>query len=139
MAIKTIQDGYSHITTGVTTWRSGVPSLFRVKIETTWSATQVGLGPVESGLGGHDDGVSGLTRGSRTHHSRYENGDEWPCQNVRPPVILGELRKILSMRNETERRMGLLLTCDLGCMLSFAVSQPHKTRLTGKLVVTFIV
>ena len=33
----------------------GVPLAHRVEIDMTWSATQVGLGPVESGLGGHDD------------------------------------------------------------------------------------
>ena len=31
--------------------------MFRVKIETTWSATQVRLRRVKAGLGGHDDGV----------------------------------------------------------------------------------
>ena len=41
----------------------GVPSLFRVKIETTWPATQVGLRRVESGLGGHEEGVGGVDEG----------------------------------------------------------------------------
>ena len=27
------------------------------EIDTTWSATQVGLRPIESGLGGHEEGV----------------------------------------------------------------------------------
>ena len=63
MAIKKIKDGYSHITTGVTTWRSGVPSLFRVKIETTWSATQVCRRRVKAGLGGHEEGVDGVDEG----------------------------------------------------------------------------
>ena len=39
--------------------------MLRVKIDPTWSATQVGLRPVESGLGGHEEGVWGSTRGSR--------------------------------------------------------------------------
>ena len=62
-AIKTIQDGYGDITTGVMTWRSGVPSLFRVKIETTWSATQVCRRRVKAGLGGHEEGVFWVDEG----------------------------------------------------------------------------
>ena len=34
-----------------------------MKIGTTWSATQLGPRPVESGLGGHDDGVWGVDDG----------------------------------------------------------------------------
>ena len=34
-----------------------------LKRGTTWPATQVGLRPVKSGLGGHDDGVSGDDEG----------------------------------------------------------------------------
>ena len=45
------------------TWRSGVPSLFRVKIETTWSATQVCPRRVKAGLGGHEEGVDGVDEG----------------------------------------------------------------------------
>ena len=41
----------------------GVPSMVRVKTDTTWSATQVGLRPVESGLGGHEEGVRGVDDG----------------------------------------------------------------------------
>ena len=37
--------------------------MFGVKIDMTWSATQVGLRPVESGLGGHEDGVRGVDDG----------------------------------------------------------------------------
>ena len=48
------------VTTGVTT-----PSLTgddgeRAGNDTTWPATQVGLRTVEGGLGGHDDGASGV-------------------------------------------------------------------------------
>ena len=32
-------------------------------IDTTWSATQVGRRPVESGLGGHEEGVGGVDDG----------------------------------------------------------------------------
>ena len=32
-------------------------------MRTTWAATQVGLRRVKSGLGGHDDGVSGVDEG----------------------------------------------------------------------------
>ena len=51
------------VTTGVRHGIRGVPSTLRVKIDTTWSATQVGLRPVKSGLGGHDDGVWGVDDG----------------------------------------------------------------------------
>ena len=37
--------------------------MFRVKIETTWSATQVCRRRVKVGLGGHDDGVWGVDEG----------------------------------------------------------------------------
>ena len=44
----------------------------------------------------------GLTRASRRHRSRYENGDEPPCRNVPPSVIMSELNMVTSARNETE-------------------------------------
>ena len=37
--------------------------MFGVKTDMTWSATQVGLRPVESGLGGHGEGVRGVDGG----------------------------------------------------------------------------
>ena len=43
----------------------------RAKNQPTWPAIQVGLRPLESGLGGHEEWVGGLTNGSRTHRSRY--------------------------------------------------------------------
>ena len=36
---------------------------WRIEIDTTWSATQLGPRPVESGLGGHEEGVSGVDDG----------------------------------------------------------------------------
>ena len=41
----------------------GVPPMFGVKIDMTWLATQVVLGPVESGLRGHEEGVRGVDDG----------------------------------------------------------------------------
>ena len=41
----------------------GVPLAHRVEIDMTWSATQVWLRPVESGLGGHEEGVIGVDGG----------------------------------------------------------------------------
>ena len=35
----------------------------RVNFDTTWPATQVGLGPVRASLGGQDDGVSEVDEG----------------------------------------------------------------------------
>ena len=80
IAIEGIIDDDPDLTTGVTT-RSlrGVEGEPAGK-DTTRSATQVCRRPLESCLGGHEAGVSGvdggLTRGSRRHRSRYENGDE---------------------------------------------------------------
>ena len=37
--------------------------MFRVKIETTWSATQVCRRRVKAGLGGHEEGVDGVDEG----------------------------------------------------------------------------
>ena len=36
----------------------------------TWPATQVGLRPVEAGLGGHDDGASGVNEGVKSTSTR---------------------------------------------------------------------
>ena len=41
----------------------GVPSMLRVKTDTTWPATQVGLRRVKSDLGGHEEGVIGVDDG----------------------------------------------------------------------------
>ena len=38
----------------------------KAKSGTTWPATQVGLRPLESGLGGHDAGVSRVDEGVET-------------------------------------------------------------------------
>ena len=56
----------------------------------TWPATQVGLRPVKAGLGCHEAGVFGVDDGVEKYRSRYENGDELPCQKVRHSVILRE-------------------------------------------------
>ena len=56
---------------------------FQMKIDTTWPATQVGLRPVKSGLGGHDDGVWGVDDGVKNSSTRYENGDEWCIRSCR--------------------------------------------------------
>ena len=77
--------------------------MVRVKIDMTWPATQVCPRSVKSCLGGHEAGVWAMTRGSRRHRSRCGYGDEWPCQNVPPSVILSELKMIMSARNETEQ------------------------------------
>ena len=41
----------------------GLIEFFFCKNDTTWSATQVMLKPLESGLGGHDAGVLGVDEG----------------------------------------------------------------------------
>ena len=35
----------------------------QAKNQPTWPATEVGLRPIESGLGGHEDGVNGVDAG----------------------------------------------------------------------------
>ena len=52
------------ITTGVTTRRMRDVDGDQAGYDTTWSATQVGRRTVESGLGGHDDGVSRVDDGA---------------------------------------------------------------------------
>ena len=87
--IKGVGDDVPDLTTGITTGSlSGVEGELAGN-DTTRSATQVCLRRVESCLGGHEAGVWGMPMVSRMHRSRYENGDEWPCQNVPPSVILG--------------------------------------------------
>ena len=58
-----IGDDVKDITTGVTTLCLAVLSGVRAGNDTTRPATQVVLRPVESGLGGHEDGVSGDDEG----------------------------------------------------------------------------
>ena len=73
------------------------------KNDTTWSATQVGLRPVKAGLGGHDDGVWGSTRGSRTHRFCSENGDERQGRMRPPSVVLREQAMKVAWSIETAR------------------------------------
>ena len=68
---------------------------------TTWPATQVCRRPVKSGLGGHDDGVSGVDDGVENASLWFWNGDEWPGRNVQPSVIFGDLRMKTAVRTET--------------------------------------
>ena len=77
--------------------------MFRVKIDTTWSATQVGPRRVESGLGGHEEGVFGVDEGSRTHRSRSENGDERHHQIMPSSVNFPVSAMKSSVRNATLR------------------------------------
>ena len=48
----------------------------RVENESKWTVREGGLRLVESGQGGHEEGVFVVTSWSRAHHSRCENGDE---------------------------------------------------------------
>ena len=73
-----------------------------------------------------------MTRGSRRHRSRYENGDEWAGQKVSPSVVLPGLKMILSARNETERRTQHYKRCYLKCMTPFRFSQPYKTKMEAE-------
>ena len=50
----------------------------------------------------------GVDEGSRTHRSRYENGDERRGRKVPPSVGLQGLRNVLSEGNETEKRWSRL-------------------------------
>ena len=43
--------------------RKRIIERFRMKIWTTWPATQVGPRPVKAGLGGHEEGVRGVDDG----------------------------------------------------------------------------
>ena len=61
------------------------------KNEPTWPATQVGPRPVESGLGGHDDGVSGVDdRDKKTSPRSWKRG-RLPGQIMLPSVVLSKL------------------------------------------------
>ena len=62
-----------------------------MNLDTTRSAPQVGPRPSESGLGGHEAGVSGVDEGARMRRFHCENGDEWPGQIVSLSVTLPEL------------------------------------------------
>ena len=49
----------------------------------------------------------GMTRGSRTHRSRYENGGEWGGLFVWPSVISGMMRTIMSSRKQMVRGLSV--------------------------------
>ena len=76
---------------------------FLNKNDTTWPATQVGPRPVKACLGGNEAGVFGVDKGSRTRRSSYENGDERPCQFVRPSANLRESIIKVALKIETAR------------------------------------
>ena len=97
-------DDVPDLTMGVTTRSLRGVEGEQPRNDTTRPATQVSLRRVESCLGGHEAGVWGSTRGSRMHRSGYENGDDWPCQIVRPSVILQVLTMILSVRSSTNEQ-----------------------------------
>ena len=59
----TNQDGHDDITTGVTTWSPRDTCDTHAKNQPTWPATEVWLRAVESGLGGHEEGVIGVDAG----------------------------------------------------------------------------
>ena len=60
-----VKDDHVDITTGVTTRFPGGVDGYQAGYEGIWQATQVGPRPVEAGLGGHNDDVSGGRRGGR--------------------------------------------------------------------------
>ena len=75
------------ITTGATTRSPRGVDGFKAGYDTTRPATQVGLRPVESGLGGHDDGVRGSTRAPKTYRRHFGNRDDRHCQHWAPSVV----------------------------------------------------
>ena len=54
---------------------------------------------------------SGMTRVSRRHRSRYENGDEQTGQNMPPSVVLSELRIKTTMKTRMDRTTGHCNNC----------------------------
>ena len=62
-----IGDDDKDITTGGTTRFQRVLSGVQAGYDTTWPATRVGLRPVKAGLGGHEEVLRAMTRGSRMH------------------------------------------------------------------------
>ena len=80
---------------------AGVLEANRLEMTRQVRVTQVGLRAVKAGLGGHDDGVLGSTRGSRAHHSSYQNGDDWQCRIVPLSVIFMDKRTIVKAKTET--------------------------------------
>ena len=100
IAIKGIGDDVQDLTTGVTTRSlSGVEGE-RAGNDTTRLATQVCRRRVESGLGGHEEGVGGVDDRIENASLRCGNGCERRRQNVRPSVILPGLQTMLPMGTE---------------------------------------
>ena len=73
MAYECIRDDVPDLTTGVATLSSRGDEGENTGNDTAW-LTQVGPRGDESGLGGHEAGVSGVDEGSRRHRSRNEFG-----------------------------------------------------------------
>ena len=66
LALNSFKEHHGDVTTGVTTrFQSGFEGE-RAGNGTTWPATQVGPRTVKAGLGGHDDGASGVDDGVET-------------------------------------------------------------------------
>ena len=60
---NSFKEHHGDVTTGVTTLSLTDVEGEQAGNDMTWSATQVCPRPVESGLGGHDDGASGVDEG----------------------------------------------------------------------------
>mgnify|MGYP004601358651 CR=1 FL=1 len=100
------------------------------KNETTWSATQVGLRPVESGLGGHDDGASGVDDGVKKTSPSYENGDDSPSWIIPPSVVLSKLSMKVSVRIVKKRIYVVTRDMFVGrpCVILFLSNAFEKTE-----------
>ena len=81
----------------------GVLMAFRAKKYTTWPATQVSLGTVKAGLGGHEAGVFGVDEGVENTLIPIRKLWRTALSELRPKMISGVLKTIISARNEMER------------------------------------
>ena len=88
------------------------------------------LRPVESGLGGHEEGVSVLTTGSRKHLPSYENGHNLPGQIIPPSVVLSKLSMKVSVRIVKKRIYVVTRDMFVGrpCVILFLSSAFEKTE-----------
>ena len=87
LAFKTDHDGRSDIITGVMTWSPMDTEDIRSENESRLPEAWVVLRRVESGVGGDEAGVWGMTMVSRTDRSHYGSGDEQCCQKVPPSFV----------------------------------------------------
>ena len=129
--LEGIRDDGLDVTTGHGTTSDGVDDETKAGYDTTWPATQVLLGLVESGLGGQDDGVSGGCQGGRKHIVPSWKGDECSGQIVPPSMVYQKHTMKASVMTKTERACLLSYNATSWIVGEMFTTKTEKTMSSG--------